>query len=221
MWILTSMGRPERIRKAVDAYQWGGESQVMLTLYENDARLPAYLAQDWPASWNVEIVPMLGNGPTYNEMLRRYPNETCYGFLADDAILEKQGMLRMLEQAAEDWNISYANDKHHGPKIPTMPCMGGELVRAVGYLSPECIVHWAIDCAWYEIGRKLGALRYFNHLTYEHDNPVWGTAPDDRTYQLARQNSFGYQDLLRAWMLNGDLDKAVARVRAAKLRAAA
>jgi hypothetical protein len=221
MWILSSLGRPDRIRAVVDSYAWGEESQVVLALYERDRSLDEYLEQRWPQSWKVETVGVLGNGPTYNEILRRYPNERCYGFLADDALLDKPGMLRMLEEGADDWLVAYANDKHHGAAIPTMPCMGGKLVRAIGYLSPDCLVHWAIDCAWYEIGKRLSALRYFEHLTYTHLNPVWGTAPDDRTYQLARQASFGYQDLFRAWMLGGELQRAVERVRAAQLKAAA
>ena len=129
-------------------------------------------------------------------------------------------MLHDLELAAGDWNVSYPNDKHHGAAIPTMPCIGGELVRALGYLSPRCIIHMAIDCAWYEIGKRLGALRYFDHLTYTHNNPVWGTAPDDRTYRLAKQNSVEYERLFRGWMMN-QLDGDIMRVKAAMLRRAA
>lgn len=213
MWILTSLGRPDRIRKLVDSYAWGDHSSVYLTLYDGDSRLEEYLAHQWPVGWQIEVVKMMGNGPTYNEMLRRYPDEACYGFLADDQLLEAPGMLRALENAAGSWNVAYANDKHHGPNIPTMPCMGGELVRAVGYLSPPYIVHWGIDCCWYEIGKRLDALRYQEHLTYEHQNPVWGTAPDDRTYRLARQRSFGYEDLFRAWLVGGELGNAVHRAK--------
>ncbi len=214
------MGRPDRIRRLVDSYAWGNHSRVYLTLAEKDPSLQAYLDQLWPVGWQIEVVKLFGNGPTYNEMLRRYPDEPCYGFMADDQILESPGMLLALENAAGDWNVAYANDKHHGATIPTMPCLGGDLVRAVGYLSPECLVHWGIDCAWYEIGKRLGTLRYQEHLTYEHKNPIWGTAPDDRTYRLARQKSFGYQDLFRAWMIGGELDKAVNRVLLVKERAA-
>lgn len=217
VWILTSLGRPDRIRAVVDSYQWGTESEVKLTLYEKDARLEEYLSQDWPENWSIETVTMQGNGPTYNEMLKRYPIESCYGFLADDAVLDEQGMLRLLEEGAGDWNVAYANDKHHGEAIPTMPCLGGELVRAVGYLAPQWLVHWAIDVAWGEIGRRLNCLRYFENLTYTHLNPIWGTAPDDRTYALARQISFGYQDVFRGWQIGGELERALRRVEAAKL----
>lgn len=221
MLILTSMGRPDRIRAMVDSYAWGGESRVYLVLYEGDPRLQEYLRQQWPATWSIEIVNILGNGPTYNEMLRRYPHERSYGFLADDVLLDVPGMLHNLEAAAPEWNVAYANDKHHGAAIPTMPCLGGELVRAVGYLSPDGIEHWGIDSVWHELGRRLGTLRYFDNLTYTHNNPVWGTAPDDRTYQLARQRSFGYQDLYRGWLHGGECQRAVDRVKAAQPRAAA
>lgn len=221
MWILTSMGRPDRIRKLVDSYQWGEHSPVVLVLYAGDKKLPAYLSQEWPAGWFVETVDCLGNGPSYNEILRRHPDHAQYGFLADDQILEVPGMLSEMERVADHWNVAYANDKHHGAAIPTMPCLGGDLVRAVGYLAPPSLIHWAIDCAWYEIGNRTGGLRYLEHLTYEHQNPVWGTAADDRTYQLARQNSFGYNDLFRAWALGGELQRAVARVKEQQLKEAA
>ena len=221
MFILTSLGRPERIRAVVESYEWGAE-RVILALYAKDKRLAEYQAQAWPESWKIETVGMLGNGPTYDEILRRYPRERCYGFLADDAILDVQGMLRQLEQAAGDWNIAYANDKHWGEKLPTMPCIGGELVRSVGTLAPGGLVHWAIDTAWGELGKRLGNLVYREELTYTHLNPVWGTAPDDPTYVAARARSFGWQDLLRAFMVGGEMDRAIARVRAAqKVRVAA
>lgn len=220
MWVLSSLGRPDRIRKVVESYDWGSQSRVILALWAGDKRLQEYLDQKWPGGWQIKIVQPRGNGPTYNEIFMMYPNESCYGFLADDAILDEQGMLRMLEDAAGGWNVAYANDKHHGASIPTMPCLGGELVRAVGYLSPECLIHWAIDCAWGEIGKRLGALRYFEQLTYTHLNPVWGTAPDDATYRWARDNSFEYERLFRGWMLN-ELPQAIERVKAAKMKVAA
>ena len=219
MFILSSLGRPDRIGAVVESYEWDTE-KVILALYEGDKRLPEYLAQQWPESWTIEIVPMRGNGPTYNEILRRHPDEQCYGFLADDAILDVPGMLRRLAEAADSWNVAYANDKHHGAAIPTMPCMGGELVRAIGYLSPRCLIHWGIDCAWKEIGERLGALRYFENLTYTHLNPVWGTAADDSTYVSARLNSYGYETLLRGWAIN-ELPRDIERVRRARLKVAA
>lgn len=221
MWILTSLGRPDRIRAVVDSYLWGAE-KVILALWDKDERLPEYLAQRWPEGWSIETVPMRGNGPTYNEILKRHPNERCYGFLADDAVLDVQGMLRLLEVEAGDWNVAYANDKHWGENLPTMPCIGGDLVRAVGYLSPEALMHWAIDNAWGELGKRLDALRYRADLTYTHLNPIWGTAPDDRTYRRARELSFGYQDLFRGWLHGGGMEAAVRRASAAKrLRLAA
>lgn len=219
MWLLTSLSRPERIRQLVDSYDWSTQP-VALVLYDGDPRLNEYLAKKWPASWDIHMVSMRGNGPTYNEMLRRYPDEWCYGFLADDAVLNVPGMLSDLEIAADDWNIAYANDGHWGGKLPTMPCLGGDLVRAVGYLAPEYLNHWAIDTAWGEIGKRLGNLRYFDQLTYAHNNPVWGTAPDDATYQSARRASADWQDILRSWMVN-DMLSAVGRVKAARIKAAA
>lgn len=214
MWILSSLGRPERIRRVIDSYEWGGES-IILALAEHDTHLREYLARRYPSQWQIEIVPMFGNGPTYNEILRRYPDETCYGFLADDALLDTPQMLRELEDEAGAWNVAYANDQHWGEKLPTMPCLGGALVRAVGYLAPPTLIHWAIDTAWGELGRRLWSLRYRDDLRYTHLNPVWGTAEDDPTYRKARANSLDWERLLRAWMVN-EMAGAIGRVKLAK-----
>lgn len=212
MWLFTSKGRPQAIRRVVDTYAWGGESKVLLTLYDKDEKIDEYLNQTWPDNFTIELVDVLGNGPTYNEILRRFPNERCYGFLADDAVLRVPGMLKTLEDAAGNWNVAYANDQHHGEAICTMPCLGGDLVRAVGYLSPKWIVHAAIDCAWHEIGARLGCLKYFPELIYDHLHPLFGTAEMDKTYRDAAKASFAYHDVLRSWMLNGQLDAAVTSV---------
>lgn len=218
MWIFTSLGRPQRIRQVVDFYDWSDNSRVILALWREDKRLHEYMEQKWPAGWQIKIVEMRGNGPTYNDIFERYPNEPCYGFLADDAILDTPGILKQLEVEAGDWNIAYANDKHWGEKLPTMPCIGGELARTIGFLSPPTITHWAIDNAWGVLGEKLQCLRYRADLTYTHLNPSFGTAPDDPTYQAARNSSPEWERVLRAWILN-DLPSIIARVKAARQEA--
>ena len=213
MWILTSLSRPERIRALVDSYAWGDESQVYLTLYEKDPLIDRYLDQKWPASWMIELVSMLGNGPTYNEMLRRYPNEQTYGFLADDAVLETPGMLWRLERAAGDWAVAYPNDgvwKDGG--LATMPCIGGELVRAAGYLSPPNFVHMSIDSVWTVIAQRLGTEKYMPELRYTHNHPLVGRAAWDDTYMKAQLMSVGHEQALHSFISGSGLQGVVQRV---------
>lgn len=219
MFILSSMGRPEKCREVAQSYAW--DVPVILALWANDPTLRDYMAIQWPEGWSVEVVGCRYNGPTYNEILRRHPDEKCYGFLADDAFLEVPGMLAMLEEAAGDWNIAYANDKHHRDQIATMPCLGGELVRAVGYLGPPKLNHWAIDTAWTHLGRELEILRFFEQLTYDHRHPMFGKVERDATYSASELASMGWEQYLRQWMMDGEMEGAISRVRAAYLRQAA
>lgn len=202
MWLFTSMGRPDKIRRVVDSYVWGGHSSVWLVLYDKDPRLDEYLAQKWPSSWTIDTVSVKGNGPTYNEIFRRFPNEPQYGFLADDAILSTPGMLTELEKEAGRDAVAYANDQHHGPAIATMPCIGGDLVRRVGYLAPRYMLHWGIDLVWHAIGERLGVLRYREDLKYDHLHPIWGTGEWDATYRKSQNASMFYRDVYRSWMVN-------------------
>lgn len=211
MWILTSLSRPRELQRMAASYRWTDET-VVLALYEKDPMLGEYMMGAWPKSWQTAVVAMPGNGPTYNALLEMKPKEPFYGFLADDILLDTPGMLKELEREAGQWNIAYSNEGHQCERLATMPCIGGDLVREVGYLAPPHIVHWAIDDVWTAIGRKLDRLRYRADLRYTHLNPIWGTAPDDKTYRLARQRSFGYQDIFRAWQVGGELDRIVARV---------
>lgn len=218
MWILSSYGRHDRIRKVVDSYAWTDE-KVILALCVTDKRAGEYLAQSWPAQFRIEIVNVEFNGPTYNEILRLYPDEPNYGFLADDAILEVPGMLLELERAAGDWNVAYANDQHHKDTNATMPCIGGELVRAAGYLAPPKFMHWAIDNVWHEIGRRLGVLRYFEQLTYRHEHPFFGFGALDKTYVRTQVASMGWENFWRQWLFDGGVDQVMDNVQ--RLRKAA
>lgn len=219
MWILTSLSRPDRIRKVVESYVWGnGESRVILALWEGDPRLQEYLEQDWPANWHTALIADKGVGPTYNHLFKAFPNEQNYGFLADDAILNAQGMLRLLENEAKNWNMSYPDDGIHGERMATMPCIGGDLVRACGFLSPPGFMHEGIDVIWTVIAQKLGFARYMPQLSYTHVHPLMGRAKWDKTYIDARNSSIGHQDLIHQFVTNGSLDRIVQTVRGRKLQ---
>jgi hypothetical protein len=186
---------------------------VYLTLYEKDPLIDRYLEQRWPDSWQIELVDMRGNGPTYNEMLRRYPQEATYGFLADDAVLDTPGMLRQLERAAGDWGVAYPNDgiwKDGG--LATMPCLGGKLVRAAGYLSPPNFVHMGIDSVWTAIGQKLGCLKYLPELRYTHNHPLVGKAQWDKTYIDAQLLSVGHEAALHSFVTGYGMQRLVESV---------
>lgn len=213
MWILTSLSRPQRIRELVDSYAWGGESQVVLTLYAKDPLLQQYLDQPWPFTWSTEIVDVRGNANSYNEMFRRHPKEQCYGFLADDVVLKTPGMLAELERSAGEWNVAYPNDGvwlEGG--LATMPCIGGSLARAAGYLAPPNFVHMSIDSVWTRIGERLNCLKYRPDLQYTHNHPLVGRAQWDSTYVTAQQMSVGHEQVLRSFLMGQGLAELARRV---------
>ena len=83
-----------------------------------------------------------------------------------------------------------------------MPCIGGDLVRKIGYLSPRWFSHWGIDLVWHEIGRAAGKLRYREDLKYDHLHPLFNTGKWDKTYRAAQKASIFYNELFRAWQVN-------------------
>ena len=110
--------------------------------------------------------------------LRRYPDATQYGWLADDNIPKTAGWDVTLEGNAGDWRISCARDLwmseylwHHptgGPCFTSGLCWGGELIRAVGWWAPPGLRQGGIDGTWNDLAGFLGLTRYVPEVVIEH-----------------------------------------------------
>ena len=66
---------------------------------------------------------------------------------------------KRMAQRCGPWDVFYGPDRVFDEKLPTHPCIGGELVKHVGSLFLEN--KWFWSNAWYDIGTELGTLKYF------------------------------------------------------------
>jgi hypothetical protein len=60
--------------------------------------------------------------------------------------------------------------------------MTGDIVKALGGMVPQNMIHLYLDNFWMTLGRDLGALRYMGHIIIEHLHPVAGKAEWDAGY---------------------------------------
>lgn len=154
-----------------------------------------YSNVDWPAHWHIHRSDEhLEVQKALNHLFALYPNEKSYGLLTDHARPLSSDWASELEETAGSWRIALCNDVrnrfnlHTGfRRITAAHCIGGELVRALGFVYPAFCVHLAGDDAMEEIGHELGLVAWredvvVNDLHFS-DGEIPRDANHNRVYQ--------------------------------------
>lgn len=215
MWVLPSLGRPKMAQKVAEI---AAEVPILLRLHWGDPHLDEYEAIKWPKAWKVAIYPQQNLADSLNWAFRKYPNEAQYGFLADDTLPSPENWAKMLEKEAGDWNVAYPDDGHHHEKLCPHHCIGGELMREVGWWALPGLRHSFLDTVWYVIGMKTDALRYVRKVLFDHLHPFFGRGEMDETYVYG--HSFYQEDKARFhdWARSKDLALFFERLKWARER---
>ena len=197
MWILPSLGRPERAQEVAET---APDAPIILRLHWGDPRLEDYMKVKWPRLWSVVTSEKLSLCETLNWAFKEHPLARCYGFLADDTIPSPKEWWLELEHYAGNWNIAFPDDGVHGKHLCTHHCIGGDLMREVGWWALPGLKHSYVDTAWYLIGSNLGLLRYRKRVKFNHAHPINKKAEQDATYRVGQ--SFWEQDtkVFKDWM---------------------
>ena len=119
-----------------------------------------------------------------------YPDEDCYGWIADDNIPETFGWSYTVEARAYPFCLVHCRDmfvsetesgfddlkrtRNLGGGI----CWGGELVRCVGWWAPPGVIQGSIDWAWTSLVGDTPLGLYLPDVIVRHDN--WRTGRRER-----------------------------------------
>lgn len=200
MFILCSRGRPAGLARFAAAYRKTEATlPVLVRLDLDDPRLGEYGTTVLPKSWHEWIGPRKPLAEIYNDIFRCFWGKEFYGLLADDLVPATLRWDRQLVEAAASHGVAYGDDGIQGEEIATHPVIGGELVRAVGWLAPPWLKFLWIDTTWTAIGRALGRLRYLPHTSMEHLHYSVGKSEHDQTYRDHHQYGPADQEAFRAW----------------------
>jgi hypothetical protein len=184
MWILPTRGRPASLVRFIDAWnKTGATTPVMLRLDDDDVELPNYVAIELPKNFVRVIGPRIGLARSINQVFEIYPNEPWYGLLADDLLPQTPGWDKLLTDKASCWNISYPNDLGKLPDLPTHPCVGGDLIRAIGWFGFPPTKHYFVDTIWQYIGQHLDNIHRLDDVIVEHLHYSTGKSEMDQNYQ--------------------------------------
>ena len=221
MFSLPSRGRPHNLRRFLDAYKaTHAAALVWVRLDADDPALADYNAIALPDHWLKTVglrLPNRCNG-CVAEMFETFPDEDCYGLMADDLIPRTVGWDRELIYAASHDGLAYGDDLLHGVNLATHPVLGGEFVRAIGWLVLPSVLHSYVDTALHLIALKCGRARYCPNVIVEHMHPLATTpdgkpkAPTDATYRWHTTYTED-EEAFRRWKA-AELDSVVQRVSA-------
>ena len=179
-----------------------------------------------PSNWSLHVEKeRLGLGSSMNWAYTQFPNESHYGWLADDLRPRTQGFDKLLEEAAGNWGFACSADGWYSldPRMVELVskghdmcgalCWGGDLVRAAGCWA--FLHHVGIDTAWCLVLSRLGNVRYCPEVMVEHLQFRNGKRPKDPTDEITVPETKYYQDgllALRNFYQGGDMQAMVAKI---------
>lgn len=222
VWILPTFNRPKQCAAVLNKLKSTSCSTPGIIFvngnkkdYEREFFNYEMLPQGWRVIYNSENIGAIG---ALNKIFELYPNEDFYGFIGDDEFVEGENWDTKLIGAAGKWNFSHGLDNiHQGKRAQGYLCLGGDLVRAVGFIALRETWHWyGLDDMW-ETLEKTGICK--NILVPEvkvvHRHPMDGVTKNDACYELGEsQRHIDYQ--VFAHFLRNGLKSAVERIRQAK-----
>jgi hypothetical protein len=162
MWFLITRNRPQGTQALINAMRDTGEIPTCAVMVDG----PMYPIE-WPTHWKIHnSFGHLEMQRGLNALLKMYPNEPFYGILTDTHRPQTPEWATKLRDAAADWDIAICNTTKNrmnprtGLRRVTTMAIGGDLVRAIGWIWLDRVTHLYGDDAWEDIGYALDCIQY-------------------------------------------------------------
>jgi len=213
MWVFATRSRVSNCKRFIKAWhETKANSKVYVRLDECDPELEEMKALPWPETFNITVGSRCRIGEAMQEMFKKFPNENFYGMLADDLIPKTECWDQRLIDAAGSNLISHANDIHELEKRICHPCVGGDLVRFVGFFGLPVVKHFGTDTFWEEVHHKCGMDNKLRDVILEHAHFNFGQSEKDKTYEESQMLKKSDRAAYREWTAN-NLENTVAKVK--------
>lgn len=227
MWLLTTRNRPEMCQRALNACIETGVTTPGLVWMDGCDYGPMRMPRGW---MQVSTADHRNIGRIMREFYKVHPDLSWYGWMADDCIPVTMRWDEDLIEAAGNICVSYPNDhwqrgvkeRDGSPHVTSIVCMGGELVRAMGFWVLPDQIQMYIDDVWESIAVPLDLMRYRKDVVCEHHHFVNGKRPRDATDTRQFNGvSFPAHDLniYRGWLASPQYEATMSRVSQLKGRA--
>lgn len=162
MWLLCTRNRPRAMEEVIASMEATGEVPEVAVMVDG----PMYNI-GWPSHWHIyESFGHLEMQRALNALYKIYPGKKFYGILTDTHRPQTPGWSSKMIEAAGEGSIVFCNTTKNrfnprtGLRRITTVTMGGELIRAIGWVWLDRVTHLWGDDAWEDIGYALGIVKY-------------------------------------------------------------
>lgn len=193
--IVPSRGRPQNIKRLIDAWvETGAEATLLVAVDDDDPDLEDYIEIMSKApngeQYQLHVGRRLRLAGTLNELAVErvnragaLPNDVI-GFMGDDhcpRTMQWDAHVA-LTLHNDGLGVAYGNDLIQGPNLPTAVFMSAAIIQTLGYMVPPGLTHMYLDNTWKTWGEGMGRLHYMPHVIIEHLHPIAGKAEWDERY---------------------------------------
>ena len=193
--------RPEACEKFVQSWRDTSEgwSRIVLMLDADDPRIEDYKKIKDVLFCVNQKPEKRGAASLFDIGIKKF---NCYKYFfggSDDIIFRTKGWDRLMINRIEEMGgmgIPYANDLLQKERLATLPLIPIELIKKVGYVSPEGIWHLYIDNIWFDIANGLGISSYMENIVVEHMHPCFNKTDWDTGYREVNSNETINHDLV-------------------------
>ena len=183
--LVPSRNRPGSIAELIKSFdETETESDLIVIVDDDEPQMDEYLAQ----GCDVLMVQKQGKGMAKplnfaaNLMKDKYRH---FAFLGDDhRPRTKNWDVEFINKLDElGTGLVYGNDLLQGENLATAVAMTGNIVKELGGMVPQDMIHLYLDNFWMTLGKDLNALAYMPEVILEHLHPVAGKAEWDDQYR--------------------------------------
>lgn len=209
MIILATHKRRAGLERFIEAYIKTKASEPVKLVIDEDDR--SYDGLFLPDTFTVlRIPPGAVASERANVVFRNFPNEPYYAILADDIEPLTEHWDIIMKESCGSWNIAYCADGIMNERLATHPFMGGELMRAQGFIEEPSVHDWYADNCRMDVGHHFGCLVYVKNVHFMHHHHMNGKAVKDETYLKQwdhNHDSYLYQQWLHFGGFRGAVDR--------------
>lgn len=129
--------------------------------------------------------------PAINYVAYKYaqnPEYKLIGMINDDHLIRTPAWDSILyeEVKNDEYVLAYPNDlraeQEYSFDWASAVFMTPNIINSLGYMATPGFNHLYVDTAWIDFGKKMGCLKYFKNIVFEHMHPTDGKEEFDQEY---------------------------------------
>jgi hypothetical protein len=215
MFIMCTRDRPHFLLEFIECWHKTKASYpATILIDDDDPKIDEYKAITYPKNWvilyNESAKPVI----KVSNWLKDNLHYDFYGLLADDLRPKTVEWDKKLVAVAKNNQIAYPDDTIKGEMLCTHPVIGGDLIRATGWVLNTELIHFYADDVWMYIGKQTNRLHYLSDVICQHLHHTVGTRESDQTSSSLDENfATDYQSYTR-WVSSQKTAELIEKIKA-------